>query len=216
MIAGKIVCYIYNMSAERPALPNEVVALFKGSDEAALVKFAADYAVQAAIREMLTARTERERQLAFAMTRLACQGSLPTSDFAPNTNLMLELSAPKHPGVTRTIATRVMDMGLHRIESDFCTDGFEPVSSNIEIGDAVHVCSKDLGPTGKLEPLLQVAPGLGVLLIKQGTSRRLQVDVKARGEQLPMPLVLERLVVDDTQVIPPVGNVDAWSGRVTS
>jgi hypothetical protein len=197
------------MSAERPTLPVEVVALFEGSDEATLVKFARDHAVQAAIREMLAARTERERQLAFAMASLASKGILPTSDFAPGTHIMLELGTPKHPGVTRTITTRVVDNGLHRVESDTCSDGFKPVHSIIEVGDAVHVCSKDLGPTGKLEPLTQVTAGLGVWLVRQGTSRPLQVGVRPNDEQLSMPLVLERLVADDTQVIPPIGNADA-------
>lgn len=204
------------MSVEKPTLPDEVVALFGGVDRTALVKFASDHAVRAAIREMLAARTVREHELAFAMARLASKGSLPTSDFAPGTHLMLELSTPKHPGVTRTITTNVVDMGLHRIESDMCTDGFTPIQSNIEVGDAVRICSKDFGPAGKLEPLLQVAAGLGVWLIKQGTNRPLQVQVEPNGEQSSIPLILERLVADDVQVIPPISNAGTEYNRATS
>jgi len=197
------------MSKETPILPNEIVALFEGFDRNTLVKFAGDHAVQAAIREMLAARTIRERELAFAMARLATDGYLPTSDFAPGTHLMLELSAPKHPGVARTITSKVVDMGLHRIESDTCTDGFEPVRSNIEVGDAVHVCSKDFGPDGKQESLVKVTAGQKVWLIKQGTRRPLQIGVTAYDERSSIPIVLERLVADDTQVIPPIGTTSA-------
>jgi hypothetical protein len=197
------------MPTERPTLPNEVVALFAGSDQTTLERFAGDYAVQAAIREMLAARTERQRELAFAMAALASDGSLPTDYFAPGTHLMLELGAPKHPGVTRTITTRRLDIGLHRIESDTYTDGYEPVPSNIEVGDAVHVCSKGFDPAGRLEALTQVTAGLGVWLIKQGTNRPLRVGVRPSGGQSSIPLVLERLVADDVQIIPPVSNADA-------
>jgi hypothetical protein len=209
-----------NMSTERPTLPDEVVALFEGSDQTTLIKFAGDHAVQAAIREMLAARTARQRELALAMARLASQGNLPTSNFSPGTQLVLELSARKHPGIIRTITTSVVDMGLHRIQSDVCADDFEPVRLvkpfDTQAGDSVHICSRDFGPTGELEPLLQVSAGLGVLLIKQGTSRPSQVAVRPNGEQSSIPLVLERLVADDVQIIPPISNADAWNGQVRS